>query len=179
MPGAVTLGHVHLKVSDVARATDFYRDTLGFDEQASMPSASFLAAGGYHHHIGLNSWQSRGAEPPSGQAPGLREVVFELSGTEALGWLQQRPAPARTQRSVPETRRVARSGSLRARRGRDACRRARAPRVPFHRLFQAMWSDHSRCGYGSRWRRALYDSWPVSGPPLRCPAWSPSAPVGR
>lgn len=95
MPGTATLGHIHLKVSDVARATDFYRDTLGFDEQASLPSASFLAAGGYHHHIGLNSWQSLGAGPPSGQAPGLREVVFELSGAEALGWLQQRLAAAR------------------------------------------------------------------------------------
>jgi catechol 2,3-dioxygenase len=95
MPGAANLGHVHLKVSDVARASAFYRDTLGFQEQASMPSASFLAAGGYHHHIGLNSWQSRGAGPPSEQAPGLREVVFELAGAEPLARLQQRLAAAR------------------------------------------------------------------------------------
>ena len=94
MAGATTLGHIHLKVSDVPRATAFYRDTLGFEEQARMPSASFLAAGGYHHHIGLNSWQSGGAGPPSEQAPGLRQVVFELSGAEALGRLQQRVAAA-------------------------------------------------------------------------------------
>ena len=94
MPGAATLGHIHLKVSDVARAAGFYRDTIGFEEQAHMPSAAFLAAGGYHHHIGLNSWQSRGAGPPSERAPGLREVVFELSGADALAQLQQRVAAA-------------------------------------------------------------------------------------
>jgi catechol 2,3-dioxygenase len=97
MPGAATVGHIHLKVSDVARATGFYRDALGFEEQASMPSASFLAAGGYHHHIGVNSWQSRGAGPPPERAPGLREVVFELSGEEALERLQQRLAAAQGQ----------------------------------------------------------------------------------
>src|SRR5439155_682827 len=61
MPAAIGIGHVHLKVSDVSRAVNFYRDVLGFAEHASMPSAAFLAAGGYHHHVGLNSWQSEGA----------------------------------------------------------------------------------------------------------------------
>jgi catechol 2,3-dioxygenase len=72
------VGHVHLKVADVARAVDFYRDVLGFEEQARIPSAGFLAAGGYHHHIGLNSWQSAGGAPAPDSAPGLREVSFEL-----------------------------------------------------------------------------------------------------
>jgi catechol 2,3-dioxygenase len=84
MPAAIGIGHVHLKVSDVSRAVAFYRDVLGFAEQASMPSAAFLAAGGYHHHIGLNSWQSEGAAPPSPDAPGLRLVTFELGGGQEL-----------------------------------------------------------------------------------------------
>lgn len=73
-----TIGHVHLKVADVPRAVEFYRDTLGFEQQAQLPSAAFVAAGGYHHHIGLNSWQSRGASAPPASAPQLNEVRFEL-----------------------------------------------------------------------------------------------------
>ena len=73
------IGHVHLKVADVPRANAFYRDALGFEQQAQIPSAAFLAAGGYHHHIGLNSWQSQGGQPAPNTAPGLRRVEFELS----------------------------------------------------------------------------------------------------
>jgi catechol 2,3-dioxygenase len=76
------IGHVHLKVSDVPVAVAFYRDTLGLEEQAQLPSAAFLAAGGYHHHIGLNSWQSRGAQPSPPSAPGLREIQFTLDDGE-------------------------------------------------------------------------------------------------
>jgi catechol 2,3-dioxygenase len=72
------IGHVHLKVADVPRALAFYRDTLGLEEQAQLPSAAFLSAGGYHHHIGLNSWQSQGADPAPTSAPGLREIRFTL-----------------------------------------------------------------------------------------------------
>ncbi len=72
------IGHVHLKVADVPRAVAFYRDTFGLDEQAQLPSAAFLSAGGYHHHIGLNSWQSRGARPSPPSAPGLRKITFDL-----------------------------------------------------------------------------------------------------
>jgi catechol 2,3-dioxygenase len=78
------VGHVHLKVADVGRAVAFYRDALGFEEQARIPSAGFLAAGGYHHHVGLNSWQSAGGTPTPASAPGLREVQFALSGTAAV-----------------------------------------------------------------------------------------------
>src|SRR6185312_14969424 len=84
------IGHVHLKVSDVPRAVGFYRDALGFSEQAQMPSAAFLAADEYHHHIGLNSWQSRGAAPPPDTAPALREIDFELADPDELGALVQR-----------------------------------------------------------------------------------------
>jgi catechol 2,3-dioxygenase len=72
------IGHVHLKVADVPRALAFYRDTLGMEEQAQLPSAAFLSAGGYHHHIGLNSWQSQSADPAPPSAPGLREIRFTL-----------------------------------------------------------------------------------------------------
>ncbi len=82
---ATHIGHVHLKVGDVARAEAFY-DALGFEEQARLPAAAFIAAGGYHHHLGLNSWQSAGGSPPGDDAPGLREVVFEL-GAPGLGAL--------------------------------------------------------------------------------------------
>jgi catechol 2,3-dioxygenase len=90
MAPRTALGHVHLKTSDVPRAAAFYRDVLGFDEVAHMPSAAFLSAGGYHHHVGLNSWQSRGAGPPSAHEPGLRQVVFELPSSGALGELERK-----------------------------------------------------------------------------------------
>jgi catechol 2,3-dioxygenase len=84
------IGHVHLRVSDVARAAGFYRDELGFAEQARIPSAAFLSAGDYHHHIGLNSWQSRGGQPASEDTPGLRRVMFTLSDIDALRALERR-----------------------------------------------------------------------------------------
>ena len=86
------VGHVHLKVADVGRASRFYGEDLGFDEQARLPAAAFLGAGGYHHHIGLNSWQSAGAGPAPETAPGLREVLFELSDAGTVSELQQRLA---------------------------------------------------------------------------------------
>ncbi len=78
------MGHVHLKVSDVQRATGFYRDALGMDVQAHMPAAAFLGAGGYHHHIGANTWLSRGAPPAPLTAPGLRLFELLLTDTGAL-----------------------------------------------------------------------------------------------
>ncbi|HEX3518032.1 MAG TPA: VOC family protein [Solirubrobacteraceae bacterium] len=91
------VGHVHLKVADVDRTDSFYRDVLGFEEQVRIPSAAFLSAGGYHHHLGLNSWQSRGGSPAPENAPGLRRVDFELGGAEALEQLAQGPAGAALQ----------------------------------------------------------------------------------
>ncbi len=95
VPVGTVLGHVHLKVSDVSRSLAFYRDALGFEEQArlppagSPPSAGFLSAGGYHHHVGINSWHSRGGSPPPENAPGLRLVEFRLSD-EGLAALERR-----------------------------------------------------------------------------------------
>jgi catechol 2,3-dioxygenase len=88
------IGHVHLKVADVPRAAAFYRDALGLEEQAQLPSAAFLAAGGYHHHVGLNSWQSQGAAGAPDSAPGLRAIEFELAGEDALDALERTLADA-------------------------------------------------------------------------------------
>ena len=61
----VRIGHVHLKVADLERAIHFYRDVLGFElTQRYGNQAAFLSAGGYHHHIGLNTWESEGGSPP-------------------------------------------------------------------------------------------------------------------
>ena len=65
MPEGTKLGHMHLQVADIPQAAQFYSDVLGFDIIFEMPSALFISAGGYHHHIGMNTWHSRGA----GQAP--------------------------------------------------------------------------------------------------------------
>ena len=67
----VDIGHVHLKVADIDRALSFYRDILGFDVMQRMgDQAAFISAGGYHHHLGLNTWESRGGSPPP---PGATE----------------------------------------------------------------------------------------------------------
>jgi len=74
-PG-VRVGHVHLKVSDLDRAVAFYRDVLGFEVTQEMSGAAFLSAGGYHHHVGVNVWESRGGSAPSSRATGLYHVAF-------------------------------------------------------------------------------------------------------
>src|SRR3954447_12245072 len=71
------IGHVHLKVADLERALRFYRDVLGFElTQRFGDSAAFLSAGGYHHHIGLNTWQSEGGPPPPPGSPGLYHLAI-------------------------------------------------------------------------------------------------------
>jgi catechol 2,3-dioxygenase len=82
---ATRIGHVHLKVSDIDRAIDFYRDVMGFDlVQRYGTQAAFLSAGGYHHHIGLNTWQSRGGQPPAPGTTGLFHVAFLYPDRPAL-----------------------------------------------------------------------------------------------
>jgi catechol 2,3-dioxygenase len=82
-PG-VTIGHVHLKVADLERALGFYRDILGFEVTARLPSAVFLSAGGYHHHLGLNTWESRGGSPPPAGTTGLYHVAILYPSRRAL-----------------------------------------------------------------------------------------------
>jgi catechol 2,3-dioxygenase len=85
-PG-VRIGHVHLKVADLDRALRFYCDVLGFELMVRMgDEAAFVSAGGYHHHIGLNTWESLGGKPPPPNTTGLYHVAIlyptraELSG---------------------------------------------------------------------------------------------------
>jgi catechol 2,3-dioxygenase len=81
----VTIGHVHLKVADLERALGFWRDVLGFEVQQRMGrAAAFLSAGGYHHHIALNTWESRGGSPPPRQATGLYHVAILYPDRAAL-----------------------------------------------------------------------------------------------
>ena len=70
------VGHVHLKVADLDRALGFYRDVLGFEVTQRGASAAFLSAGGYHHHIGLNTWESRGGAAPAPGTTGLYHAAF-------------------------------------------------------------------------------------------------------
>jgi catechol 2,3-dioxygenase len=73
----VRVGHVHLKVADLDRALAFYRDVLGFElTQRYGSEAAFLSAGGYHHHIGLNTWESKGGPSPSPGTTGLYHVAI-------------------------------------------------------------------------------------------------------
>ena len=75
IPPQVRIGHVHLKVSDLDRSMKFYRDVLGFEvQQYYGKGAAYLSAGGYHHHIGLNTWESRGGTPPPSRSTGLYHV---------------------------------------------------------------------------------------------------------
>jgi catechol 2,3-dioxygenase len=81
----VSIGHVHLKVADLERAVAFYSGVLGFDVVEKMGAqAAFLSAGGYHHHIGLNTWESRGGRPPDPGATGLFHVAIRYPDRAAL-----------------------------------------------------------------------------------------------
>jgi catechol 2,3-dioxygenase len=77
IPAGTRIGHVHLKVSDLEKALKFYCDLLGFElQQYYGNSAAFISAGGYHHHIGLNTWHSKNAGPASVNAPGLYHTAI-------------------------------------------------------------------------------------------------------
>src|SRR5690348_17793741 len=87
----VGIGHVHLKVADLDRALAFYRDTLGFElTQRYGTEAAFLSAGGYHHHLGLNTWESRDGSPPPRGATGLYHVAILYPSRELLADALQR-----------------------------------------------------------------------------------------
>jgi len=77
VPSGTRIGHVHLKVTDLERALEFYRDLLGFElQQYYGDSAAFISAGGYHHHIGLNTWHSKDAGPAPVRAAGLYHTAI-------------------------------------------------------------------------------------------------------
>ena len=90
-PAATRIGHVHLKVADLDRAIAFYGDVLGFAvTQRYGSQAAFLSAGGYHHHIGLNTWESAGATPPPPGHTGLYHTAFLYPDRAALAAVLRR-----------------------------------------------------------------------------------------
>jgi catechol 2,3-dioxygenase len=92
----VDIGHVHLKVADLDRALAFYHGVLGFNVTQRMgPSAAFLSAGGYHHHIGLNTWDSRNGHPPPPGSTGLYHVAIRYPDRAALADALRRLVEAR------------------------------------------------------------------------------------
>lgn len=77
VPAQTRIGHVHLKVADLERSLQFYRDLLGFELTTMYgDQAAFISAGGYHHHIGLNTWHSKNAQPAPLNAPGLYHTAI-------------------------------------------------------------------------------------------------------
>ncbi|MET0906290.1 MAG: VOC family protein, partial [Tardiphaga sp.] len=85
IPSGTRIGHVHLKVADLDRALGFYRDVLGFQvKQRYGDQAVFIAAGDYHHHIGLNTWDSKGGQPPAPGATGLFHTAILYPTRAAL-----------------------------------------------------------------------------------------------
>jgi catechol 2,3-dioxygenase len=88
---ATRIGHVHLQVSDLREAEEFYSGVLGFEVTVrGYPGALFVSAGGYHHHIGLNTWHSAGAEPPSEGSVGLRDFEVVVADERALDQVVER-----------------------------------------------------------------------------------------
>jgi catechol 2,3-dioxygenase len=82
-PG-VRIGHAHLKVADLERSLAFYCGVLGFDLIQRLPAAAFISAGGYHHHLGLNTWESRGGSPPPRGSTGLYHIAILYPTRAAL-----------------------------------------------------------------------------------------------
>jgi catechol 2,3-dioxygenase len=86
IPAGTSIGHVHLKVADIDRALAFYCDVLGFDQVMRIgDQAAFISAGGYHHHIGLNTWHSRRGTPPPAQHTGLYHFAIRYETRRELG----------------------------------------------------------------------------------------------
>jgi catechol 2,3-dioxygenase len=87
----VDIGHVHLKVADLERALEFYCGVLGFGLTQRMGSeAAFISAGGYHHHIGLNTWESKGGSPPAPGRTGLYHLAIRYPDRRSLADALQR-----------------------------------------------------------------------------------------
>jgi catechol 2,3-dioxygenase len=91
VPSGTSIGHVHLKVADLDRALAFYQGILGFQlTQRYGPGAAFLAAGSYHHHIGLNTWESLGGSPPAAGTTGLFHAAILYPQRRDLGAVLKR-----------------------------------------------------------------------------------------
>ncbi len=91
IPAQTQIGHVHLKVSDLERSLAFYHGLLGFDLSMRYgDQAAFVSAGGYHHHIGLNTWHSQGAPPATKQGVGLYHTAILYSTRKDLAQIYER-----------------------------------------------------------------------------------------
>jgi catechol 2,3-dioxygenase len=84
LPDTTKMGHVHLHVADVEEALGFYHDLVGFDVMGHVPGVGFVSAGGYHHHVGLNTWAGRGARPAPPGSAGLRLFTVEVPARRDL-----------------------------------------------------------------------------------------------
>ena len=102
----LVMGHVHLHVGDIARGLAFYRDVVGFELMASMPSAAFVAAGGYHHHLGFNTWQGEGIPPAPPGAIGLRHWTVVLGHARRRERAGRAPARGRPRGRAARGRRA-------------------------------------------------------------------------
>jgi catechol 2,3-dioxygenase len=90
----LVVGHLHLHVGDIERGLAFYRDVLGFEAMTLMDSAAFMAAGGYHHHVGFNVWRGRGVPPAPAGTVGLREWTVLLPSATDVDAVRERVAAA-------------------------------------------------------------------------------------
>ena len=91
LPAQTRIGHVHLKVADLERSLKFYRDLLGFELTSTLrDEAAFISAGGYHHHIGLNTWHSKGLPPASNHAVGLYHTAILYPTRKDLATIYRR-----------------------------------------------------------------------------------------
>ena len=105
------MGHVHLHVGDLDAATRFYRDGLGFEVMAAMPSAVFVSAGGYHHHVAFNLWRGAGVGPaPAAGVVGLRHWTLVADGEDERAAIATRldavEAPVEARRARPRSRAI-------------------------------------------------------------------------
>jgi catechol 2,3-dioxygenase len=89
-PDGLRIGHMHLRVGDLERADRFYSGTIGLDPTRKRTGAAFLSSGRYHHHLGINVWQSSGAGPRDDTATGLAWFSLEIAAPEILQAQQQR-----------------------------------------------------------------------------------------
>jgi catechol 2,3-dioxygenase len=90
VPAGTRIGHIHLQVGDIKEAEHFYSTILGFDVTNRYPGALFVSAGGYHHHIGLNTWHSLGAKPTPANSAGLQTYVITIPTREGLLAVKER-----------------------------------------------------------------------------------------
>jgi catechol 2,3-dioxygenase len=109
LPTGTTMGHVHLKVADIPSSVGFYCDVLGFDLTAQLGAqAAFLSAGGYHHHVGANTWESTGASPAPAGTAALRHATVVLPDTgardEVLGRIDAADTPVEDHDGDPQVR---------------------------------------------------------------------------